>query len=205
MNAIEKLTEVFREFPGIGPRQAKRFVYYLLLKQPAYLDTLSRLIKEIRNEVHSCTSCFRLFGSTSSPSKSLCSVCADNSRDNSLLMVLEKDIDLESIERSRAYTGRYFVLGGTVAILEKEPEKTVRVRELLSHIEKNKGTIREIILAFSVNADGENTAEYVTTFLKPTIEKNGMKISGLGRGLSTGSEVEYADTETLKSALKNRI
>lgn len=205
MNSIEKLTELFRGFPGIGPRQAKRFVYHLLGQQPSYLERFVRLVGDIKREVCVCSSCFRLFND--SGKAALCRICSDDGRDQSVVMVVEKDIDLESMERSRAYNGLYFVLGGTVAILEKEPEKTVRSEELLTHLEKSlkKAGLKEIILAFSVNAEGENTAEYIASILKPLQEKNGFKISTLGRGLSTGSEVEYADSETLRSALKNRL
>ena len=119
-------------------------------------------------------------------------------------MVVEKDIDLESMEKSGVYNGKYFVLGGTVAILEKAPEKIVRSRELLQKIEKEKD-IKEVILAFSVNVEGENTSEYLSNFLQDIAAKRHLKISTLGRGLSTGSEVEYADNETLKNALKNRV
>ena len=211
MDSIEKLTELFREFPGIGPRQAKRFVYHLLSKEPRYIEEFIKLIALIKTEIHTCSSCFRLFnGSTSlttgsSTKKDICPLCADATRDQSLLLIVEKDIDLESIEKSHAYSGRYFVLGGTAPILEKEPEKMLRSRELVTRLEKEKGMVTEVILAFSVNTEGENTAEYIGKLLKPLETKNQFKISTLGRGFSTGSEVEYADSETLKSALKNRI
>lgn len=203
MSSIDKLTEVFRHFPGIGPRQARRFVYYLLTRNREYLEELSRLILEIRREIHVCSFCQRFFNArTQTP---LCPICADETRDRSLLMAVEKDIDLENIEKSDAFQGRYFVLGGTVPILEKEPSSRVRSREFASTVQREveAGTLKEVILAMSVNAEGENTAEYLSGLLSPLREK-GLRISMLGRGLSTGSELEYVDSDTIKSALTHR-
>ncbi len=203
MSSIDKLTESFRHFPGIGPRQARRFVYYLLTKNREHLEELSNLILEIRREIHVCTFCQRFFnGRIETP---LCPICADPLRDKSLLMAVEKDIDLENIEKSDAYEGRYFVLGGTVPILEKEPTSRVRSREFLATTtrEMEAGNLKEVILAMSVNAEGENTAEYLSQLLAPLREK-GLRVSTLGRGLSTGSELEYVDSDTIKSALTHR-
>ena len=120
-------------------------------------------------------------------------------------MVVERDSDIAPIEHSDTYDGYYFVLGGTVPLLD--PEENIRLRggALKSIVAMRvKDGLKEIILAFSVNPDGENTARYVSGLLKEETEKNGVKISTLGRGLSTGSELEYADPETIKNALKNR-
>ena len=203
MSSIDKLTERFREFPGIGPRQAKRFVYFLLGRNKAYLNELSKLLLQISEEIRSCERCFRFFnGGTKS---ALCATCRDTSRDKEKLLIVEKDIDLETIDRSGAYKGYYFVLGGTVPILEKEPEKKVRLKELLSRIkEDSKNELKEIIFAFSVNADGEHTVEYMLNTLKDLAAAAQIKLSVLGRGLSTGAEVEYIDSDTIKNALKNR-
>ncbi|MEK7531341.1 MAG: toprim domain-containing protein [Patescibacteria group bacterium] len=203
MNAIEKLTEKFRDFPGIGPRQAKRFVYFLLSRHGGYLDEISTLIKDVKKEISQCPECFRLSPKRNGNS---CSICFDTSRDNSLLAIVEKDIDLENIERSGAYRGRYFVLGDALPILEKNPEKRIRSTELFSRIStlSEKGTLKEVILALSANAEGENTDIYIKNLLRPLQEKHPFVISVLGRGLSTGSEVEYADSDTLKNAFLHR-
>ena len=128
----------------------------------------------------------------------ICSICSDDTRDSSMLMVVPRDIDLEAVERSGGYKGYYFVLGGVVPILEKEPEKRIRIKELEAKIKKDKD-IKEIILAMNANLDGENTAEYLKHYIGPTYV-----ISILGRGLSTGAELEYADPETLKNAFLHR-
>lgn len=204
MNSIDKLTEYFRALPGIGPRQAKRFVYALLTRDEEYLSEFSSLIRGLKKEIKVCNNCYRFFNnSNTSP---LCKICSDKNRDVSQLMLVEKDIDLDNIEKSHAYNGYYFVLGGIVPILEKNPEGKVRSREFVSYIKKLLGTdnLKEIILAFAVTAEGENTSEYINNILKPLLIGKNITISTLGRGLSTGSEVEYTDPETIKSALKNR-
>ncbi len=195
MDSLHKLTEYFSEFPGIGPRQAKRFVYFLMTRNAYYLEDMAKLITEIKKNVKVCPSCFRFH----SGAAALCSVCANTNRDNTQLMIVARDVDFESIEKSHVYNGLYFILGGTIPILEKEPEKKVRLKELKEKIEK--GDFKEIILSLNITADGENTAEYIRQFIGQISEA---KVTVLGRGLSTGSELEYVDAETIKNALQNR-
>jgi recombination protein RecR len=118
-------------------------------------------------------------------------------------MIVQRDIDLESVEKNGGYNGIYFVLGGTVPILEKEPEKRIRVKELIEFISKKSSELKEVILGTSANPEGENTADFIRKTLMPLLKKS-VIISMLGKGLSTGTELEYTDPETLKNALKNR-
>jgi recombination protein RecR len=197
MDPLSKLTEYFKEFPGIGPRQAKRFVYFLLTRNAAYLEDMSKLITEIKKNVKMCSSCFRFFQSTNG---AVCPVCSDADRNAEQLMIVSRDVDFEAIEKSKVYSGYYFILGGTIPILDKEPERRVRLRELSEKIKKNQ--FKEIIISMSITADGENTTLYLKDFITE-INKD-IKISIPGRGFSTGSELEYSDKETIKSALENR-
>jgi recombination protein RecR len=197
MNSIDRLAELFKSFPGIGPRQARRFVYYLLSRHGGYAEELSRAIAELKSEIRQCAECRRFFHSPSHAS-GLCTICADGSRDRSLLMLVPRDVDLEAVEKSRAFEGYYFVLGGVVPILEKEPEKRIRLAELDMRLKD--GNIKEVILAMNANQDGEHTAE----FIKERFKDVKIQFSELGRGLSTGAELEYADPETLKNALLHR-
>ncbi|MEK9185117.1 MAG: toprim domain-containing protein, partial [Patescibacteria group bacterium] len=118
--------------------------------------------------------------------------------------IVSRDVDLEIIEKSHSFNGKYFVLGGTVPILDKNPETRIRSRELLKRIEVLDGTLKEIILALNANSEGENTTDYLKSILSPVVTKHSIKISILGRGLSTGTELEYSDSDTIKNALKNR-
>lgn len=198
MNSIDKLTEIFSKFPGIGPRQAKRFVYFLLTRNGDYTNELVKAVDNLKKEIVQCGKCMRFYAKDGSTSP-LCSICIDEDRDHSMLMIVPRDIDLEAVERSGSYNGYYFVLGGVVPILEKEPEKKIRIKELESRIKKGKD-IKEIILAMNANIDGENTAE----FIKQKFKEPRFTFSALGRGLSTGAELEYADPETLKNAFLHR-
>ncbi|KKP97523.1 MAG: Recombination protein RecR [Candidatus Nomurabacteria bacterium GW2011_GWA1_36_15] len=189
MNVIEKLTEIFKEFPGIGERQAKRFVYFLMSKNGEYPENLSALIKELKKDTVQCSECFKFFISASKKEKK-CEICADPNIDFSTLMIVEKDSDLESVNKSRIYNGKYFILGGLVPIVEKNTSSRVRINELIKKIKNEK--------------KGNHTDFYVRNQLKSTIEPLSIKISSLGKGLSTGTELEYSDNDTLKNALKNR-
>lgn len=203
MSTIEKLAEYFTQFPGIGPRQAKRFVYFLLTRNHRFLDELSELLLSLKKEVVTCESCHRFFSGNTTIS--LCTICADTNRAGSTLMIVARDVDFENVERSGVYEGRYFILGGTVPILEKKPEQKVRSWKLKVLVEeKAKNELKEIILAFAVTPEGENTIQYLSELLTPAVQKHNLKLSTLGRGLSTGTELEYPDTETIKNALQNR-
>jgi recombination protein RecR len=209
MDSTQKLIEMFKEFPGIGPRQAKRFVYFLMTRQNGYALELAKLISEIKSHVSVCESCFRFFTKNGSKSDK-CPVCRDEHRDKTSLMIVSHDVDFENVEKTKFFNGYYFVLGGTVPILEKNPEKRIRQKELLESVEKrmNDG-LKEIIIALNYNPEGENTLTYLKQILRPFADlpaqagKN-IKISTLGRGLSTGTELEYSDSDTIKNALKNR-
>jgi recombination protein RecR len=202
MNAIQKLTEIFSHFPGIGPRQAKRFVYYLLSRNQNAVDELVQNLSTLKKEISVCSECLRFFEKRN-PANPFCNICSDPNRDISMLMIVPRDSDLDSIEKSSAYSGKYFILGGTVPILEKEPEKRVRVKELLNLINRRKNELSEIILAMNATPEGENTEDYVRKILEPVMGGK-IKISVLGRGISTGLELEYADKDTVKFALQNR-
>lgn len=198
MNSIDKLTELFKLFPGIGPRQARRFVYYLLSRNGGYADELIQAIQSLKSEIRQCAECRRFFYNQFSSPTTKCDICVDESRDSSLLMLVPRDVDLEAVEKSGSYEGLYFVLGGVVPILEKEPEKRIRLAELEARLKDS--NIKEVILAMNANQDGEHTAE----FIKQHCQSPSLTFSTLGRGLSTGAELEYADPETLKNALLHR-
>ena len=202
MNSIEKLTQIFAQFPGIGPRQAKRFVYFLLTRNNGSLEEFSKNIADLKKDITVCKDCQRFFEKKHEKIE-LCQICSDQTRDSSLLMLVQRDIDLDSVERNGGFKGIYFVLGGSIPILEKDPEKRIRIKELKNFI-NNKKNLKEIILATNWNPEGENTADFVEKMLNTECSTKKIKISHLGKGLSMGSELEYTDPDTLKNALKNR-
>ncbi|KKP88698.1 MAG: Recombination protein RecR [Candidatus Nomurabacteria bacterium GW2011_GWC2_35_8] len=171
-------------------------------RNPTYSENLSKMILDLKKEVGQCKECFRFFILNNKKEK-LCDICANVNKDSSTLMIVEKDSDLESIKKSRVYHGKYFILGGLVPIVEKTTKSRIRIEELKQKISKNP-SLKEIILAFSLSPQGDHTDSYVREQLKETVEKQNIKISSLGKGLSTGTELEYSDNDTLKNALKNR-
>lgn len=203
MNPIDKLTEHFKEFPGIGERQAKRFVYFLLHKNPSYVKELGDKILDLKNTIHQCPSCFLFF---QSKQDQFCDVCSNPKTDKTSLLIVEKDADYENIRRSKNYNGMYFILGGLVPIVTKDTPNYVRTKELLRNIENQakKDDLKEVIIALSLNPQGEHTDMYLREILNPLKDKYSFNIVSLGRGLSTGTELEYSDSETIKNALRNR-
>jgi recombination protein RecR len=206
MDSLAKLSDLFLRFPGIGPRQARRFVYHLLRESEEYRSALTRLIAELRERVAQCELCGRFFERKNGSETETCFVCADPNREATTLMIVEKDADLEVIEASRAYRGRYFVLGGTVPLTETTLARWPRLGALAERIvrEAERGEMREVILALSLTTEGEHTALLLAELLAPSIEKYHLTLSTLGRGLSSGLEIEYSDSETLRQALEHR-
>lgn len=193
MDPIERLSALFEKFPGIGPRQAQRFVQHLLRSSPSVRREMMDGIRDLGSSVQQCPLCMRF----SSGTKGLCSICADTNREP-LLAIVASDSDLLALERSHTYRGRYFVLGGLIS-LASEKTNGLRLRELLGSLPKREG-LREVILAFPANPEGDATA----TRVREELAASGISVTKLGRGLSTGSELEYADPDTLRSALDNR-
>lgn len=198
MSELEKLVTLFEQFPGIGPRQARRFVYFLLRADAQYRSSLVTQIQTLSQGVTHCRLCGRFI----SKNGAHCSVCADESRDKRLLMIVHKDADIEHFESSSLFKGQYLVLGGLIPLTqENAPQKTVahiKARMQDAHFE-------ECILALPVTTEGEHTREIITHALTELTAPKAIKITTLGRGLSTGAELEYTDKETLERALKTRF
>ncbi len=197
MDKIEELSQALARFPGIGPRQGKRFVFYLLAAPATERAQLAALITSLGKDVRQCPDCLRFYnGSTAL----MCNQCSDTRRDDTLLMLVEKDQDLTAVERAGTYKGRYFVLGGVLTLTGKG---AIREKELLKTLEKRlKNGLKEVVLALSATSEGEHTTDRVRELLMPY--RDHLKVSELGRGLATGSELEYSDAETLRAALTNR-
>lgn len=208
-NQINELAKYFQKFPGIGPRQAQRFVYFLLNKDTEYIEEFLNLIKNLKNNVVRCSECQIYFGNsnnTKEKSDTRCDLCQNQKRNKGLLLVVEKSIDRDNVEKAGFYDGYYFILGGLVPALAKMPDH-IKMREFFEKVKKdcgNKVKPNEIILAFSVTPEGDNTVRYIEKILEPITKTCKIKMSRLGRGLSTGTELEYSDSETIKSAFKNR-
>jgi recombination protein RecR len=196
MDKVDELARAFERFPGIGPRQAKRFVYHLLAVAAGDRSRLAQLIDEVGASVKQCRECLRFW----SGNGELCNYCADPSRDDGILMLVERDQDLIAMERTGSYRGRYFVLGGVLTLSGKG---AIRERDLVERVERRSNNgLREIVLALSATSEGEHTSDHIRSLLQPL--RGHLTLTVLGRGLATGSELEYADRETLSAAFSNR-
>lgn len=207
MNATDRLTELFMRFPGIGPKQAKRFVYFLLREHSHYKEQLIKALEELKFTGKQCEKCYRYFGDKNSQvSKPICSICDEASRVQSQLMIVEKELDLDAVEKTASYTGLYFILGGLVPPLTEKPSELIRIRELTTRIHSGieNNILSEIIFALPVTDYGDTTTEYVEKTIKQIVGIEKVTLSHLARGLSSGLELEYVDKATFKSALDRR-
>lgn len=191
---IEQLTRLFLKFPGIGARQAKRFAYFILSQQESYVKNLATTLTTARGQAHTCTSCFRIYEGNAG----ICSLCSDTTRDSDTIIVVEKSTDIEAFTKTD-YQGMFFVLGGLIPIVQKHIIDGTNAAALIERIKKENSGL-EIILAFPLTPNGDHTDSVIRELLAPY----SIEISSLGRGLSVGTELEYADPASLSASLKKR-
>ena len=204
--SIQKLISLFSKFPTVGPRTAARFVFYLLQAPKEQIEELNKVILELSENVKFCNFCFKPFEGENN----LCELCSDLQRDQKTLCIIEKETDLDSIEKTKKYNGVYFILGGNVSLLKKDAEK-IKIEELIERIKDpgsfglaKKFDFEELIIATNPTTEGNATFLFLERKLKELIKEKKLKITKLGRGLPTGGELEYADEETLSEALERR-
>jgi len=206
MEANQELEQYLSQLPGVGPRQAKRIIHSLLKREPFYSRRLGELIQSVRRNMRVCQETFQFFYSEDS-SETLSEIAKDQNRDHSKILVVETDSDLEAIEKTELWPGTYFVLGGQLkpSFNESQYSDYVRLNEfsklLIDKYQENK--VSEVVLGLSSSVNGDFTA----TVIKDTVHSvaDDITVSQLGRGLSTGTSLEYIDKNTLESALSHRL
>ena len=188
--------KLLQKLPGVGPRQAARFVLALLEKDESELRDIGQAITNLKKEIRFCKECFNV------SDNGACHICSDPKRDKNKLLVLEKVTDLDSVEKTGLYKGLYHVLGGSINPLDGITPETLRFKELDRRIDQlaNEREL-ELIVATNPNTAGETTALYIRDLFK---NKKGVVLTRLGRGLASGSNLEYADETTLRNALEYR-
>lgn len=191
--AIANLIEAFCELPSVGPKTAERYVFHLLKSSPEKLASLAKSISELKANITVCSSCLAI--SESNP----CAICADERRKNGVLCIVENTQDMLSIEATRQYQGQYFILDGLINTIENIKPENLNVEKLLRKIKQEGYT--EIILALNFTLEGETTSLY----LGKVLAEYNVKITRLAKGLPAGSDLEYADENTLATALKYRV
>lgn len=194
---LERLAQLFLKFPGIGRRQATRFAYFILTQPESYVATLARTLIEARGQAHTCTRCLRVYEGR----PGMCEICSNPKRDQHTLVVVEKSQDIDSFAKTD-YNGLFFVLGGLIPIIQKSILAGTNAQLLIERAQKEALDLHEIILAFPLTPNGEHTDSAVRDMLRPVSIT--FAVTSLGRGLSTGAELEYADAESLNASLKKR-
>jgi recombination protein RecR len=191
---IEALIQELHRLPGIGPRSATTLAYHLVSLPKERVLKLAESIALIPEKIGACSRCGNL--TETDP----CGICTDPARDNRLLCLVEKPLDLISIEKTRIYPGKYHVLGGVLSPLDGIGPAQLRIRELLERLKE--GTIEEIILATNPSVEGEATARYLSNLIVGL--ELGIQITRFSRGLPIGGELMHTDAETLALAFKSR-
>ena len=203
-NYFLELRNFLEKLPGVGPRQAARYVWAFLDFSKKDREKLADLLQNLDKNLRRCRECFRAFMGGGE----VCGFCLPTSRrEHQKIMVLERDSDLLNMEKSGVYKGLYNVLGGVIDPTDENAVARERIKALYERVNLDVGrpTSLEIILALPTTKLGEFTASYVEKVLEPlAIKSKKIKISRLARGLSTGVELEYADEMTLKQAMQNR-
>lgn len=190
---LDNMVGELSRLPGIGKRTALRLSLYMLRMNPDDVLAISRSIERFRTEIKFCSQCNNL------SDNDICDICADTSRDRSVVCVVEQVGDVLSIENSGQYNGLYHVLGGVISPMQGIAPSDLRIDLLLDNIAK--GDIKEVILALSTTVEGETTLFYLLRRLEqfPSI-----KVTSIARGIGFGDEIEYADELTIAHAIHNR-
>jgi recombination protein RecR len=190
--SLEKLTDYFYRFPGIGKKSATRLAFHILEMEKIEIDEFIKTIYEVKNNTESCIVCGNL---SESPT---CHICADETRDDSIICVVEDNRDIAALEKSKSYHGKYHVLNGKIAPLDGITPDKLNIKSLLHRVAAEE--IDEIILALNPDLEGETTAMYLMKLLKPF----GVKITKIASGIPMGGNIEFSDIATINRALNDR-
>jgi len=189
---LGELIEQLGKLPGVGPKSAQRMAFYVLGAPPEDISKFAATLQEVKRVVRFCTICGNVTQSE------LCRVCADPTRDDSIICVVEEIRDVIVIERTREFKGRYHVLGGAISPIDGVGPDDLRIGELLTRVKQN--NVGEVIIATDPNLEGEATA----TYLARQISALGVKVTRPASGLPVGGDLEFADEVTLGRAFLGR-
>lgn len=192
--ALEKLIDELGALPGVGPRTAERYAFYVLKSEPKRAASMAEALTHIHENVAYCPKTFVLMDST----QEISPLYSDDDRDKTIVAVVENPLDVVAIEKTGQYKGTYHVLGGALSPIDGVGPEQLRISELLNRIKDD--TVSEIIIATNASVEGESTA----LFVRNQLEGTDVKITRLARGLPAGVDLEYADQITLTRALEGR-
>ena len=191
-SALESLIKIFSKMPGLGPRSAQRLVFHLIKKREVILDQLISSLENINNQIQYCEVCGNV------TIDRVCDVCSNNSRDASIVCVVEDISDLWAMNRSGAFNGVFHVLGGHLSPLEGVGPEELKISNLSERVAS--GNVKEIVLALGATITGQTTANYIFQEL----DKYSIKITSLAQGVPVGGELDYLDDSTIVAAFNAR-
>nr|WP_308791910.1 recombination mediator RecR [Thermanaeromonas sp. C210] len=189
---VARLIAELNKLPGVGPKTAQRLAFHILYSPPEEVRALAEAILAAKERTRYCSLCGNL------TEEDPCFLCRDDSRDPSVICVVEEPRDLVALERTRQFRGRYHVLHGAISPMEGIGPEKLRIKELLDRLKD--GTVKEVVLATNADVEGEATALYLAKILKPL----GLKVTRLAYGIPVGGDLEYADEVTLARAFAGR-
>lgn len=194
--ALENVIDALGSLPGVGPRTAERYAYYLFKSNSKISESIADALKALHSSVKSCPVTFALIDAE----EELSPLYTDPERDKSLVMVVEEPLDIYALESTHAFRGTYHVLGGAISPIDGVTPEQLHIGELIKRA--NNDNVKEIIIATNPSVEGESTALYLEKILH---EQNpALKLTRLARGLPLGVDLSYADQITLSAALENR-
>ena len=190
--SLDFLTEALRRLPGVGPKSAQRMAYHLMQHDREGAALLGRALTQAVENIQHCSRC------NTFTEHAICETCLNDSRDASLLCVVETPADQLMIEQTLTYKGLYFVLMGRLSPLDGIGPKDIHLEKLVTRA--TDGVVSEIVLATNFTNEGEATAHYISE----TLKARGLKVSRLARGVPVGGELEYVDAVTIARAMLDR-
>ncbi|HET8991755.1 MAG TPA: recombination mediator RecR [Candidatus Saccharimonadales bacterium] len=192
--ALNELIDAFGMLPGVGPRSAERYAYFIVRSKQASPEKLVQALNNIRGGIDYCEKTFALV----SKGQKLSDLYTDPRRDKTTVAVVAEPFDILPLEKTGHFNGTYHVLGGLISPIDGISPNELHIKELIKRIKEDK--VKEVILALNASVEGESTALYI----QKQITEQGLKISRLARGLPIGVDIEYADQITLSRALEGR-
>lgn len=194
--ALSELIEALGNLPGVGPRSAERYAYYLFKSDPHVSSRLADALQRVHSGVKQCPVTFALINAD----EDISPLYNDPERDKTVVAVVEEPLDIIALERTGQFRGTYHVLGGAMSPIDNIGPEQLHIPELLERLKKDK--VQEVILATNASVEGESTALYI----QHQIQESDLKVdlSRLARGIPAGVDLEYADQITLSHALEGR-
>ena len=196
--SLDKLTIELAKLPGIGPKTALRLSYFILRSPQNYVNELSKALITVKEKIKLCSSCYAY------TEEEICKFCLDPNRSEHLICIVENPSDINQIDGSGVFRGRYHVLHGVISPMEGIGPQNIRVNELFKRIESVKDTdqaISEVVLALDADLEGDTTALYIAK----TLKKYDIKVTRIAHGVPIGGDIDYIDHRTLGRALENRV